>query len=120
MTAQSQHVLIYTTWPDAESAAAAGEELVSRRLAACVNILAPATSIYQWQGSIERAQETPMLVKTVRRRIDSVIARIRTLHPYDVPAVVVLSIEGGNSDFLAWLSTETTDATDAKSGGGHA
>ena len=100
-------VLIYTTWPDAEQAAAAGEHLVARQLAACVNILAPATSIYMWQGKAERVQEVPMIIKTLERHVERVTDEIGVLHPFDVPAVAAVSISGGNVEFLAWIKSQT-------------
>ena len=62
----SEIVLVYTTWPDAESAENAGAEAVAERLAACANVLSPMRSIYRWKGAVEQAQETPMLLKTTR------------------------------------------------------
>jgi len=100
-------VLIYTTWPNADLAVAAGEQLLARRTVACVNILAPATAIYMWQGKTEHGQEVPMLIKTVRRHVDNVVAEINHLHPYDVPAVAAVPIVDGNAAFLEWIGCQT-------------
>lgn len=101
-------VLIYTTWPDVDRAEAAGRTLVLERRAACVNILAPATAIYEWQGEAQRDVEHPMLIKTRRGQVSGVVRAVRRLHPYDVPAVAVLPISDGDPEFLAWISTQTT------------
>lgn len=103
----SAAVLIYTTWPDTASAEAAGRVLVAERLAACVNILGAATAIYAWQDAIERDTEHPMLIKTRAANVDAVAAAVRRLHPYDVPAVAVLAIAGGDGEFLEWISAQT-------------
>lgn len=81
--------------------------LVEERLAACVNLVAPITSIYRWRGAVERAEEVLLVVKTRRSLAARVVARIRALHSYDVPEAIVLPIEGGAADYLAWVATET-------------
>lgn len=110
MPANDKPVLMYGTFANAEEAARIGGDLVDARLAACVNILAPITSIYVWQGKRETAAETPMLIKTMASRADSVIARVRALHSYDNPALVVVPVEGGSADFLAWIAAQTAPA----------
>lgn len=114
MLQNSTPVLIYTTWPDTENAAVAGDELVSQGLAACVNILAPATSIYFWQSVVQRGVEVPMLIKTVSKHVDAVTAVVKKLHPFDVPAVAVFRMEGGNPAFLDWIALQTADASSQK------
>jgi len=105
----SETVLIYTTWPDAETAERVGAEAVAERLAACVNVLAPIVSIYRWEGAVDRTAEVPMLLKTTaaagERLRDLILAR----HPYDTPAIVALPVlaNGSNPAFLDWIRTET-------------
>ena len=108
MAERSPYVLIYTTWPDAESAKAAGCVLVTERIAACVNVLAEATAIYQWQGQAHSDSEHPMLIKTVGERVDDVIETVHRHHPYDVPAIVVVPIEDGDTTFLQWIAEQTS------------
>lgn len=99
--------LVITNLPDADAAQALAEYLVQAGLAACVNILAPCQSVYQWQGKLERAQEVPLLIKTSRARYADVEAAIRARHPYELPEVIALPIEAGLPDYLAWLEKET-------------
>lgn len=113
-------VLIYTTWPDSASAEAAAGALVAQGLAACVNILGPATAIYAWQGEIERDTEHPMLIKTRPANVDAVVATVRQMHPYEVPAVAVLPITGGDRDFLAWIGAQTDNPIPITDGGNDA
>ncbi|HVV93426.1 MAG TPA: divalent-cation tolerance protein CutA [Hyphomicrobiales bacterium] len=100
-------VFVYTTWPDAALAEAAGRELVADKLAACVNIVPGMVSVYAWQGAIERAEEAVMIVKTRASLADAVAAAVRAVHPYDTPAIVTLPIAGGDPAYLAWILAET-------------
>ncbi|MBL8385869.1 MAG: divalent-cation tolerance protein CutA [Burkholderiales bacterium] len=93
--------------PDLDCARAIAERLVADRLAACVNILAPCTSIYRWQGSIESAQEIPVLAKTTRALYARVESTIVALHPYEVPEIIALPIAAGLPAYLGWVVTET-------------
>jgi len=101
-------VILYTTWPDAETAQAFGRSAVEAKLAACANVLAPMISIYRWQGAVEQAAETPMLLKTTAaaagRLRDLVLAR----HPHETPCVVALAVQetGSNPAFLQWIGEE--------------
>lgn len=105
----SEFVLLYSTWPDAQTAEAAGAAAVAERLAACANVLAPMRSIYWWQGAVEQAQETPMLFKTTRALAGPLKDFLVARHPYDTPAVVALDVveEASHAPFLAWITAET-------------
>lgn len=102
--------LLYTTWPDAETAEAVAAEAVAERLAACVNILGSARSIYRWQGAVERAVETVAIFKTDASAVDRLTALIVERHPYETPAVVALPVnfEGSNTAYLDWVRQETS------------
>src|SRR5581483_9474660 len=98
----SEFVFIYSTFPDESSARRVAEMLVREKLAACVNIHAPMTSVYEWQGKLEAAPEVAAFIKTRRALADRAIAAARPLHPYTVPCFLVLPIESGNEDYLEW------------------
>lgn len=102
-------VLLYTTWPDAETAERFAAEAVADRLAACANLLGPMRAVYRWQGAVERAAETPMLLKTTAARAEALRDRILAAHPYETPAVLALPVraEGANPAFLDWICAET-------------
>jgi periplasmic divalent cation tolerance protein len=100
-------VLIYSTFPAAEAAEAVGRELVERRLAACVNILPGMTSIYRWEGAVARDSEVVMIIKTRETLAHGVGEVIKSRHTYSKPALVVLPIVGGSTDYLNWLIAET-------------
>lgn len=96
-----------TNCPDAETADTIAEELILARLAACANRYAPITSLYHWEGAVERATEIPLLLKTRPELAERVEAEIRRLHPYDCPPILRMGMEA-NADFLAWIADETS------------
>lgn len=104
-----QIVLLYTTWPDAETAETVGAEAVAERLAACVNILGSGRSIYRWQGAVERTVEAIAVFKTRAACVQRLTALIVDRHPYETPAVVSVPVDpdGSNADYLAWVGEET-------------
>lgn len=99
-------ILIYTTFPSILEAENAGRDLVAKKLAACVNILPSMTSIYEWENTVERAEEVVMLVKTTRECETRAIKEIVENHSYDTPAAIVLPIEGGSSPYLHWIASQ--------------
>jgi periplasmic divalent cation tolerance protein len=113
-------VLIYTTWPDAETAEQVGAEAVAERLAACVNVLAPMRSIYRWEGAVDRTLETPVLFKTTADASERLRDFILERHPYDTPAILALPVlaDGSNPGFLAWIASETGPVPQTASGDG--
>jgi periplasmic divalent cation tolerance protein len=109
--AMERAVFVYTTYPTLVEAERAGRALVERRLAACVNILPGMVSHYWWQGSIERGEETVMLIKTRASLAEAVRAAVKEMHSYATPAILVLPIESIDQTYLAWLMAETEAAT---------
>ncbi|MBV9128610.1 MAG: divalent-cation tolerance protein CutA [Verrucomicrobia bacterium] len=111
-------LLVFATFPDAEKAREVGRTLVSERLAACVNILtAPVDSIYTWQGKIEAASETLALLKTTRAVYRKLEARLRALHPYEVPEIIALPLAAGLPAYLQWVAANCDAADDAQARG---
>ena len=100
-------LMVMTTAPDTETAQKIARSLVERRLAACVNILAPCQSVYNWQGAVEDSNEIPLLIKTTAARYGMLEAAIAALHPYDVPEIVALPLSHGLPEYLSWVVAET-------------
>jgi periplasmic divalent cation tolerance protein len=100
-------VFVYTTWPSTVEAEEAGRVLVERRLAACVNILPGMISHYRWEGKIERGEEAVMIVKTRASLGEQVATKVKEMHPYKVPALLVISLEGVDQDYFTWMMAET-------------
>jgi periplasmic divalent cation tolerance protein len=114
----SQILLIFTNLPDAASAQALATSLISGRLAACVNVLAPCRSVYRWQGAVESAQEVPLLIKSTVARYAELEAAIRAGHPYELPEIIAVPIAHGLPDYLNWVATETCAETAADAADG--
>jgi periplasmic divalent cation tolerance protein len=99
----SEHVVVYCTIGKMDEADPLARALVEERLAACVNILPILTSVYRWQGKIEREPELLLVIKTRRERVEALKAAIIARHPYEVPEIIVLPIEAGHAPYLAWI-----------------
>ena len=81
--------------------------LVENQLAACVNVMAPATSIYTWKGKTEIEQEVPALIKTTEARFQQLLAKLTKLHPNEVPEVIATPIVDGSNAYLDWVRENT-------------
>lgn len=107
MTAPSGFVFLYTTLPDERAAKEIAASLVEAKLAACVNIHPPMTSVYEWEGKLETATEVACFIKTREALVPQVMETLRKCHPYSVPAMLVLPIADGNEDYLSWARRQT-------------
>jgi periplasmic divalent cation tolerance protein len=101
-----QAVFVYTTYPSIVEAERAGQALVQRRLAACVNILPGMISFYWWQGKIDRGDEVVMIIKTRASLAEPVRAAVKQMHSYTIPAILVWPIESVDPDYHAWIVAE--------------
>jgi periplasmic divalent cation tolerance protein len=106
-TTASDVVIVLTTLPESADADAFARTLVTEGLAACVSVTGTMTSTYTWQGAVERGRERQVVVKTVAERVAAIQARLATLHPYDVPELLVLPVAGGGDAYLAWVRAST-------------
>ena len=95
-------LLVWCTCP-ADAAGPLAEALVGDRLAACVNRIGPVQSTYRWQGAIESASETLLAIKTTAARFEALQARLRELHPYDLPEIIATPVSAGLPEYLAWV-----------------
>jgi len=102
----SDIALLYVTFPDRAEAARIAEIVLSERLAACVNILAPCMSIYRWQGAIERSEEVPALFKTSLQLGGRLRSRVEALHPYDLPVIETWPV-AASIPVRGWVAAET-------------
>lgn len=102
------HQVIYCTCPDLAWADKIAGHLVGSRLAACVNILPGVRSVYQWQGQVETAQEHLLLIKSPAANYNAIEAAIKSLHPYEVPEIVAVTVEQGSNEYLTWIDTCTS------------
>ncbi len=102
-----EHVVVFITAATADEAQSISKILVSRRKAACVNIVPQVNSTFWWQGKIESADEALLIVKTKATLLEELIELVKQNHSYDVPEIIALPIIGGNRDYLQWLDDET-------------
>ena len=100
-------LLVFTNLPDRPSAERLAQSLVKAQLAACVNILAPCRSVYSWNGTVENAEEHPMLIKTTRSRYGALETAIRTGHPYELPEIIAVPVAAGFTAYFDWVAAET-------------
>ena len=96
-------VVVLTTWPLTADASAFARTLVDERLAACVTVLGEARVVYRWHGEICEDGERQVLIKTTAARLSALEARVRALHPYEVPEFLALPVEAGNDAYLNWV-----------------
>ncbi|HXL76479.1 MAG TPA: divalent-cation tolerance protein CutA [Burkholderiales bacterium] len=100
-------LLVLTNLPERAAAERLAGLLVERRLAACVNILAPCRSVYRWQGAVRHDEEHPMLIKTTAERYPALEQALRAGHPYELPEIIAVPIERGLPAYLQWVAAET-------------
>ena len=100
-------LIVFTNFPDIETARRIARLLVEERLAACVNLLPPAESIYSWKGAVEQAQEIPAILKTTAAAWPALRDRLAALHPYDVPEIIALPAADGLPAYLEWVGQGT-------------
>ena len=98
--------IVFCTCPDATTASRLARTLVDERLAACVNRLPGVESTYRWNGAVQVDEEVLLVIKTSRARYEALEARVVALHPYEVPEVIAIPIEG-HAPYLAWIAKET-------------
>ena len=100
-------LLVLSTFPDDAQARQAGRLLVTERLAACVNVLPGVTSLYLWEDKLEESAETLVIIKTRREVYPALEARLRELHPYEIPEIVAVELTAGLPAYLEWLAAGT-------------
>lgn len=100
---QAQYGVVLVTAPSQDTAVSIAHTLVTEGLAACVSLM-PMTSIYTWQDQVHQEQEWQLLIKTNLQCFDQLEARVRSIHPYEVPEVIALPIITGAQPYLQWIA----------------
>jgi periplasmic divalent cation tolerance protein len=96
-------LLVFSTFPDIEKARQIGTSLVESQLAACVNLIPAVESIYRWQGKVETSGEVLAVFKTTSAAYSNFEARLKQLHPYDVPEIVAVKAEHVSAGYAQWV-----------------
>ncbi|MEM4446520.1 MAG: divalent-cation tolerance protein CutA [Candidatus Jordarchaeales archaeon] len=95
-------VVVFVTAKESEAEKIASE-LINRRLAACVNILPGATSIYWWQGKVEKDRESLLVIKSDEKVLDKLVEAVKQVHSYTVPEIIAVNVVGGSRDYIKWV-----------------
>jgi len=98
-------IVILITTGSEEEAHRIADQLLNQRKAACVNIVPRVDSLFWWQGKLDSAQETLLVIKTKTSKLKEITELVKKVHSYEVPEVIALPIVGGNEDYLKWLDT---------------
>lgn len=101
-------LVAFCTFPDAETARRIARELVEGRFVACGNVLTPVHSVYRWQGKVELGDEALALFKLSANRYAEFEAKLRSLHPYDVPEIIACPIDQALPEYLRWVVDSST------------
>lgn len=96
-------IIVLTTYPEGKSADAAARRLVEKRLAACVNIIRIESSVYRWKGRLKGEGEFLLLIKARAKDYRRLESAIRSDHPYSLPEIIRLRVDGGLPGYLAWI-----------------
>ena len=100
--------VVYTTINTIQDARRIAHSLVEDQLVACVNIIPKIESIYRWRGAVEEEEEFIVISKTTDANVKKTIQRIKALHTYELPDIIVLPVIGGLKDYLDYVSNETS------------
>ncbi len=105
MSEKDTYLLVLCTCPDKDVATTIAENVVAQHLAACINIVPSVKSIYHWQGNVESAEESLMLIKTHKKKLPSLKNTLTTMHPYEVPEIISVDISDGLPEYLKWMAS---------------
>jgi periplasmic divalent cation tolerance protein len=102
----SERIVVLMTAGSCEEAEQIAQTLVADMLAACVNVIPGITSVYRWEGQVQRHREWLLLAKSRQDVLDELIQRVQALHSYDVPEIIALPLVGGSEEYLRWVDAE--------------
>ena len=101
----SRYRLVLVTAPNAAEAERIAQKVVQKGLAACVNIVPKLLSIYRWEGNIERDMETLLVIKSTKKALPKLKKKIKKMHSYKVPEILVLKVDDGDREYLDWIDS---------------
>ena len=106
---KNKEILVFSTSPDEERGRAMAKTLVSKRLAACVNVIPGVTSIYRWEDQVREDPECLLIIKSTGDKIEDLAGQIEKLHPYELPEVLAVPVTGGLPAYLDWVRNSVQD-----------
>jgi periplasmic divalent cation tolerance protein len=113
----TEYLQITTTTGKRQDAEQIASELVSRRLAGCVQVSGPVISTFRWQGKVETAEEWVCTVKTTSAQLEAIRNLLDEIHPYDVPELIAIPIVDGSEEYLNWLREQVGSGEQGTGGG---
>jgi periplasmic divalent cation tolerance protein len=100
-------IIVLCTYPNREKAEDAAVQIVEKELAACVNIIKIENSVYRWKEKTENHPEFLLIIKTTEKAYKQLELFIKSAHPYDVPEILKLAVDGGNKEYIQWVTANT-------------
>ncbi len=107
MSKKTEYLLVITNCPGSITAKKIAQDLITEKLAACVNIIPGVQSFFAWVGKVDKENEHMLVIKTTLASYDAVEQRIKKLHPYELPEIIAVPIQTGSAEYLNWISTNT-------------
>lgn len=101
-------LMVFVTAPTRREAEKIGKAVVRENLAACVNIIPTVTSIFRWQGALQKSREALLVLKTTKPQYKALEKSLRSKHSYEVPEVLAVTVETGFKQYMDWVARETT------------
>lgn len=102
-----EYIIVFITVPTSDDGCKIARTLVGEKLAACVNILPGIRSVYTWEDEVCEDQEVLLMIKTRAEIFEDLSARVKKVHPYDLPEVIAVSLTAGAADYLNWIDQVT-------------
>ena len=99
-----KHIVIFVTCASKKEAKKIAKNLLNTKLIACANIIEDVKSLFWWKGKVDKATESLIIIKTVRKNFNRIENWIKELHSYEVPEIIALPITAGESNYLKWIS----------------
>ena len=100
-------IIVLSAYPDRKSAEKSASEIVEKKLAACVSMIAIDRSFYRWKGKVEKHPEYLLLIKTTKKAYARLERQIKKTHPHHVPEIIFIEVKGGQKDYLEWVRKST-------------
>lgn len=97
-------IVIFITCANNKEARRIATALIKNRLAACINIADKIESIFWWEGKINLAKESLLIIKSRKTNLTKIVKRVKSMHSYSVPEIIALPVVAGNKDYFRWLN----------------
>lgn len=101
------HIVVFVTASGKKEAGNIAGRLIKDKLAACVNIVEQASSLFWWEGKVDRAKEALLIIKTRKALFNRLVKKVKSLHSYDTPEIIALPVIAGDKKYLEWLDEST-------------